>query len=67
MGSEKKRYFLIDTDAGVDDAQAILMALSQPDIEVKAITATHGNATARQVTKNVLRLLKVANRLDVSS
>ena len=56
----------IDTDAGVDDAQAILMALSYPDVEVIGITTVHGNASVGQVAKNVLRILKVADRLDVS-
>ena len=65
MANQRKK-FLIDTDAGVDDAQAILMALSQPNIDVVAITTTHGNTTAHQVCKNVLRTLKVADRLDVS-
>ena len=60
-----RKKFLIDTDAGVDDAQAILMALAQPDVDVVAITTTHGNTTAHQVGKNVLRVLKVADRLDV--
>lgn len=66
MGNQRRK-FLIDTDAGIDDAQAILMAFAQPDIDVVAITATHGNATAQQVCKNVLRVLKVADRLDVST
>ena len=55
-----------DTDAGLDDAQAIMMALSYPDVEVIGITTVHGNASAGQVAKNVLRILKVADRLDVS-
>ena len=62
-----KRKFLIDTDAGLDDAQAILMALSHGnDIDVVAITTVHGNASANQVSLNVLSLLKMADRLDVS-
>ncbi|KAK3590504.1 hypothetical protein CHS0354_037551 [Potamilus streckersoni] len=44
-----KRLFVIDTDAGVDDAQAILMALSYPDVEVMAITTVSGNTLAIQI------------------
>ena len=62
---DQRKKFLIDTDAGVDDAQAIFMALSQPNVDVVAITTTHGNTSAHQVSKNVLRVLKVADRLDV--
>ncbi len=64
--SDEQRLFIIDTDAGIDDAQAILMALADPSVNVIAITTTHGNANVKQVVKNVLRILKVAKRLDVS-
>lgn len=66
MTTSEKRRFVIDCDPGLDDAQAILMALAAPDVEVIAITTTHGNAGVDQVTRNVLRLLKLAGRLDVS-
>jgi len=59
---------LIDTDAGIDDAHAILMALNRPeDVKVLGITTTHGNTNVDQVGKNVLRLLKLVNRLDVTN
>ena len=60
-----RRLFVIDTDAGIDDAQAILMALSSSDIDVVGITCVHGNATVSHVSRNVLRVLKVADRLQV--
>jgi len=65
MSSGKKKL-LINTDAGIDDAQAILMALNDPDVEVVAITTSHGNTFEHHVCRNVLRLLKMAGRLDVS-
>ena len=59
---------LIDTDAGIDDAQAILILLQKRyDVDVVGITTCHGNASVDQVCLNVLRLLKEANRLDVST
>lgn len=62
-----KRKFIIDTDAGIDDAQAIFMALTYPqEVDVIALTCTHGNVKCDQVTLNVLRILKVVDRLDVS-
>ena len=66
MTDMERRLFVIDCDAGLDDAQAILMALATPDVEVVAITTTHGNVGVDQVCRNVLRLLKHAGRLDVS-
>ena len=46
------RPFLIDTDAGSDDAVAILMALRHLDIDVKAITVVSGNVPLEQGVKN---------------
>ena len=64
--SVARKKLLIDTDAGVDDAQAILMALQAPDVDVIGITCVMGNADSGQVGLNVLRILQVVDRLDVS-
>lgn len=53
---------IIDTDAGVDDAQAIMLALSDPAVDVLAITTLTGNVHIRQVNPNVLTILEVMNR-----
>ena len=53
-----KRYYIIDTDAGVDDAIAILMALKYltPE-EFIAITTVHGNVDLPQANHNINVLL----------
>ena len=38
-----KRAVILDVDAGVDDAFAILLALASPELEVLAITTVSGN------------------------
>ncbi len=53
---------IIDTDAGVDDAQAIMLALADPAVEVLAITTLTGNVHIRQVNPNVLTILEIMNR-----
>ncbi|XP_063423554.1 nucleoside hydrolase-like isoform X1 [Mytilus trossulus] len=60
-----KKKIIIDTDAGLDDAQAILMALASIQVEVVAITTVMGNTGSPQVALNVLRILKLADRLDI--
>lgn len=60
------KKLIIDVDTGVDDAQAIMVALTAPNVEVLAITCCHGNTPLENVLKNTLRVLKVCNRLDVS-
>ncbi|ELT98557.1 hypothetical protein CAPTEDRAFT_226345 [Capitella teleta] len=56
---------IIDTDTGIDDAQALLMAFNCPDVEVVAITTCHGNVDVEQINLNVLRVLKTVDRFDV--
>lgn len=53
---------IIDTDAGVDDAQAIMLALAQPDVDLLAITTLTGNVHIRQVNPNVLTILEIMAR-----
>ena len=48
------RPFLIDTDAGSDDAVALIMALRSPEISVEAITVVAGNVPLEQGVQNVL-------------
>lgn len=48
------RKFIIDTDTASDDAVALVMALRQPDIDVKAITVVAGNVPLAQAVQNAL-------------
>ena len=48
---------LIDTDPGIDDALALLLAWSSPEIQVDAITTVAGNVPLDSASTNVLRLL----------
>ena len=50
---------IIDTDAGVDDSQAIMMALAYPGVTVEAIMALTGNTHVDWVTRNVSAILDV--------
>lgn len=51
------RPALIDTDPGVDDALALLLAWSSPEWAVDAITTVAGNVPLEATTVNVHRLL----------
>ena len=53
---------VIDTDAGVDDAQAIMLALTDAEVDVLAITTLTGNVHIRQVNPNVLTILEIMKR-----
>jgi hypothetical protein len=62
---------IIDTDAGVDDAVGLFLALGyeakqlNTDVRIIAITCVLGNTEVNNVATNVLKVLKTANRLDV--
>ncbi|XP_043548651.1 pyrimidine-specific ribonucleoside hydrolase RihA-like [Chiloscyllium plagiosum] len=60
-----KKLLLLDVDCGVDDAQAIMMALAAPDVHILGIMCTHGNTNIENVCKNVLRVLKVCQRTEI--
>ena len=56
------KKIIIDTDPGVDDAMAIMMALDAHNkgfVEVLAITIVKGNASIKDSERNVLRVLEV--------
>lgn len=61
----QKGPIIIDTDAGVYDAAAILLLLSYDDVSVKAITCVRGNTDAITVAMNVQKTLNVVQRYDV--
>ena len=51
------RPVVIDTDPGVDDALAIVLALRSLELRVELMTTVAGNAGIRAVTDNARRLL----------
>jgi pyrimidine-specific ribonucleoside hydrolase len=56
---------VIDTDPGIDDALAILLALASPEVDLRLVTTVHGNVELAQTTENALRVLHLAGRSDV--
>ena len=56
---------IIDTDPGVDDAVAILLALASEELDVVAITSVAGNVGIDATTLNARRLVELAQRPDV--
>ncbi len=51
---------LIDTDPGVDDALALLMAFNDPGHEVVGLTSAAGNVGLQHTVANALKLCEVA-------
>jgi inosine-uridine nucleoside N-ribohydrolase len=53
-------HLLIDTDPGIDDALAILLALASPEAHIEAVTVVAGNVPVDLATANARRILGVA-------
>lgn len=61
----KKIPLLIDTDPGVDDALALLMAFNDERHDVVGLTVAAGNVGLRHTVRNALKLCEIAGRDDV--
>lgn len=56
---------IIDTDPGVDDAVAIMLAAASPEVDLRAVTTVFGNVALPLTTANAGRVLALAGRPDV--
>jgi len=56
---------IIDTDPGVDDALALLLAMRSPELKIEAITPVAGNVPLELTLPNALRLVEIAGRIDI--
>jgi purine nucleosidase len=54
------KRIILDTDPGIDDSLAILLALASPEIKLEGVSAIHGNASVTQVATNALSVLELA-------
>ena len=55
------KRILFDTDPGIDDACAILLALASPELSLEGLSIVHGNCSVDQATINALSVLELAN------
>lgn len=56
---------IIDTDPGVDDAVALMLAAASPEVRLLAVTTVFGNAGVAVTTTNALRLRTLAGLGDL--
>ena len=60
-----KKKIIIDTDIGIDDAMALLLALKSPELDLVGVTTVFGNVNCNQASINALKLLELADRSDI--
>jgi pyrimidine-specific ribonucleoside hydrolase len=56
---------IVDTDPGVDDAFALALAATCPEVDLIGVTTVFGNVSLAQTTRNALRVLALLGREDV--
>ena len=57
----KKRDIIIDTDPGVDDAMALMLAVRSGYFNIHAITTVGGNTSIENTTRNARYILELLN------
>lgn len=57
---------ILDTDPGIDDALAILLGISSPEIELCGVGVAGGNCSLADGVRNALSVLALGGRSDVS-
>jgi pyrimidine-specific ribonucleoside hydrolase len=57
---------ILDCDPGHDDAIALMLALSSPEVELLGVTTVSGNQTVEKTTANALRVLDHLGRDDIA-
>lgn len=56
---------VMDTDPGIDDSLAILLALASPEVELAGVGVTGGNCPLADGVRNACGVLALAGRSDV--
>ena len=59
------KKILIDTDPGIDDSLAILLALASPELSLEGLSVVHGNCSLEQATTNGLSVLELAHAENI--
>jgi purine nucleosidase len=59
------RRIIIDTDPGIDDAVAILLALASPELQVDGIVAVAGNVPLALTERNARAICELAGRPEI--
>jgi purine nucleosidase len=59
------KRIILDTDPGIDDSLAILLALASPEISLEGLSVVHGNSSSSQGTINALSVLEMAKAIHI--
>ena len=60
-----KERVIIDCDTGIDDALALTLALSRPELDIAGITTVAGNVDVENTTRNTCNVVHFLGRDDI--
>ncbi|BCJ94048.1 nucleoside hydrolase [Anaerocolumna cellulosilytica] len=60
-----KSKVIIDCDPGIDDSLALMLAITSKEMHILGITVVCGNVPVETGAENVLKILKLMDRLDI--
>eukprot|EP00271_Cylindrocystis_brebissonii_P000709 TRINITY_DN10928_c0_g2_i1.p1 TRINITY_DN10928_c0_g2~~TRINITY_DN10928_c0_g2_i1.p1 ORF type:complete len:347 (-),score=50.62 TRINITY_DN10928_c0_g2_i1:578-1591(-) len=60
-----RKKIIIDTDPGVDDTMAILLALASPEVEILGLTTIFGNVKTPTATSNAILLMEMTGHSEI--
>ncbi len=63
--AQTPKKIIFDTDPGVDDALALLLALNSPELEIQAVTVVPGNVPLALGVENARKIVSLADRCDI--
>ncbi len=59
------KRILIDTDPGIDDSLAILLALASPELQLEGVSVVHGNCSVDNALANALGVLQLGGAPEI--
>lgn len=59
---KKKFKVIVDTDPGVDDTNALIYLLNDPQFDIKLFTIANGNINIDHATRNICHILDIFNK-----
>ncbi|WP_321892994.1 nucleoside hydrolase [Paraburkholderia tropica] len=60
-----RKQIIIDTDPGIDDAVALLLAFASPELDVLGITTVAGNVPVAMTARNACKICELAAHQNV--
>lgn len=64
-GGRRRRSIVIDTDTASDDAVALLLAVREPGVDVRAVTVVAGNVPLDLAVRNAIVTLDICGGADI--